>query len=382
MKKSANHGFTLVELLVVIAIIGILIGLLLPAVQAAREAARRAQCTNNMKQLGLALANFESANKRLPNQYRDEFWMGYDTGAVYSRLTRLSVQSLLLPYLEQQPLMDKITSYAQAYKDSGAAMPSPTDINNTDVAENPYKTAVPAFICPSDGNAASLQTMADYFGPCNYGCNWGDACTANGSTDDSAIKGQKNRRGVFVNGYQAGRTTLSHITDGTSNTMAFGEINVSDVLGDNGNDYKTGICYVTTMHSQAPSVCLAMRGQNGMFVDTSKGPYAKKGKGWQLSCCGWTNFVACLPPNSPSCAGTDAQGENTWGLISASSNHSGGVNVCMIDGSVRFVSETIDTGDLNTIMGTAGQDQLHKGPSRGVWGAMATPRGKETYSMN
>ncbi|MBQ9873429.1 MAG: DUF1559 domain-containing protein [Thermoguttaceae bacterium] len=382
MSNNSRRGFTLVELLVVIAIIGILIGLLLPAVQAAREAARRAQCTNNLKQMGLALANFESANKRLPNQYCDEFWMAYDpVNKSYNRLTRLSAQSLLLPFLEQQPLMDKITSYAQAYKDSGAGMPSVTDHTNTEVADNPYKTAIPAFICPSDGNSASLQGMPEYFGPCNYACNWGDACTANGSDGDAKI-GQKKRRGVFVNGCDAGRTTLSHITDGTSNTMAFGEINVSDVLGDNGNDYKTGICYVTTMHAQAPSVCLAMRGQNGMFVDTSKGPYAKKGKGWQLSCCGWTNFVACLPPNSPSCAGTDAQDVATWGLISASSNHSGGANVCMVDGSVRFISETIDVGDLNTIMGTAGQDQKHNGPSRGVWGAMATPRGKETVSMN
>ncbi|MBQ1864036.1 MAG: DUF1559 domain-containing protein, partial [Thermoguttaceae bacterium] len=86
MKKTEHSGFTLVELLVVIAIIGILIGLLLPAVQAAREAARRMQCTNNLKQMGLAVQNFESANKRIPNQYRDPFWMHYETGAEYSRL--------------------------------------------------------------------------------------------------------------------------------------------------------------------------------------------------------------------------------------------------------------------------------------------------------
>ena len=168
MSNNSRRGFTLVELLVVIAIIGILIGLLLPAVQAAREAARRAQCTNNLKQMGLALANFESANKRLPNQCCDEFWMAYDpVNKSYNRLTRLSAQSLLLPFLEQQPLMDKITSYAQAYKDSGAGMPSVTDHTNTEVADNPYKTAIPAFICPSDGNSASLQGMPEYFGPCN-----------------------------------------------------------------------------------------------------------------------------------------------------------------------------------------------------------------------
>ena len=370
------RGFTLVELLVVIAIIGILIGLLLPAVQAAREAARRMQCTNNLKQMGLAVANFESANKRIPNQYCDPMWTAYGSG--YDRLQRLSVQSLLLPYIEQSSVYAQITGDADAYKSNGTAMHSPTTYEEG----SPYATWIETFVCPSDGNASSLKNLSGYLAPCNYACNWGDACTANG-VDGAAQTGQKKRRGLFVNGVDAGRTTISIVTDGTSNTMAFGEINVSDVLGDNGNDYKTGICYVTVMHTQPPAVCLAMRASDGTFQSTSKGPYAKKGRAWCLSTCGWTNFVAALPPNSPSCAGTDAQNPQTWGLISASSNHSGGVNVCMLDGSVRFVSETVDTGNINENMGGAEQDQYWTGPSKhGVWGAMATPRGKETVSLN
>ena len=375
MKKTEHSGFTLVELLVVIAIIGILIGLLLPAVQAAREAARRMQCTNNLKQMGLAVQNFESANKRIPNQYRDPFWMHYETGAEYSRLRRLSVHTLLLPYIEQQALATKIQGYAEAYKSSGTDMPSPTSATDCGgQSDNAYTTVVDAFLCPSDGIAQNSKELpGSHLARNNYACNMGDACTNNSDG------GQKKRRGVFVGG-QAGRTTLAMISDGTTNTMAFAEINVSDVLGENGTDYKTGVYYITTLNKQAPAVCLATRGANGMFVEGTT--YYQKGRRWCISTCCSTNFNAALPPNSPSCSGSGGQDPATWTLCSASSNHSGGVNVCMLDGSVRFVSETIDTGDLNNIMGGGAQDQLWTGASgHGVWGAMATPRGKETVSM-
>ena len=374
MKKTEHSGFTLVELLVVIAIIGILIGLL-PAVQAAREAARRMQCTNNLKQMGLAVQNFESANKRIPNQYRDPFWMHYETGVEYSRLRRLSVHTLLLPYIEQQALATKIQGYAEAYKSSGTDMPSPTSATDCGgQSDNAYTTVVDAFLCPSDGIAQNSKELSGaHLARNNYACNMGDACTNNSDG------GQKKRRGVFVGG-QAGRTTLAMISDGTTNTMAFGEINVSDVLAENGNDYKTGVYYISGLNKQPPAACLATRGENGMFVDGTT--YYQKGRRWCISTCCSTNFNAALPPNSPSCSGSGGQDPATWTLCSASSNHSGGVNVCMLDGSVRFVAETIDTGDLNNIMGGGAQDQLWTGASgHGVWGAMATPRGKETVSM-
>ena len=384
MCKTNRRGFTLVELLVVIAIIGILIGLLLPAVQAAREAARRMQCTNNLKQLGLAVANFESTNKRIPNQYKDEFWMSYDPSAAkdYNRLTRLSVHTLLLPYIEQTAVFNKICTYAQAYKDNGTIMPSPTSASDFGGnPDNPYSTVIDAFLCPSDGNAQQSKGMTGHMARNNYGCNMGDACTANGSTDGNAINGQKKRRGVFVNGAAAGRTTLAHISDGTSNTMAFAEISVSDAIGQNGNDIRTGVAYYSGLYHEAPIVCLNLRGEKGMYVDGTT-TYYTKGRRWCISTCCSTNFIAALPPNSPSCSGTDGQAENTWTLCSASSFHSGGANVCMLDGSVRFIPDTIDTGDLSTIMGTQGQDQLHNGASgHGVWGALATPRGKETVSF-
>ena len=380
-------GFTLVELLVVIAIIGILIGLLLPAVQAAREAARRMQCTNNMKQLGLAVANFESAEKRIPNSYRDPHWekMGGAGGnsTVKERLQVLSVHTLLLPYVEQGAVYEKMNSgYSQALaKNDPSYAPNPFNGNEvpTDQAVNPLTANIVAFICPSDENAEAIASL-NRTGTTSYMCNMGDAPTRNDSS------GQKNRRGVFVNGGLAGITTLGTIKDGTSNTIAFGESLVSDKLSDSDNDLKTGIAYLNDPRKRVPGECLAARGSDGLLHGIGKEEtYAQKGRCWFSAICGNSNFIAALPPNAVSCSSTGADGAGDGFVISASSNHSGGVNVCMMDGSVRFVSETIDTGDLNNYMSGSADviDDHYKGQSKhGVWGAMATPKGKESVSLD
>ncbi len=386
---KGKNGFTLVELLVVIAIIGILIGLLLPAVQAAREAARRMQCTNNLKQLGLAINNFNSAQDRIPNSYKDPGWTGISGAAsndtVLSRLNRMSVHTLLLPYLEQQPVYDKIYSgftTAIAKNDANySASPSDGGVVPTDQTVNPFTTYVPAFICPSDDNATNSSSLKGHIGRTNYMCNMGDAGTYNDSD------GQKTRRGVFVNGAIAGRTSLAACKDGTSNTMAFAETCVSDVIADSTNDpdVKTGIAYLTSTATQLPSACLALRGADGMYTVEVGNTFAQKGRRWCSAICGNTNFQAVLPPNSPSCSSSGANDSGKHMIISASSNHSGGANVVMLDGSVHFISDTIDTGDLNNYMsGDSGvRDELYKGPSKhGVWGAMATPRGKDTVTFD
>ena len=385
--KRNQQGFTLVELLVVIAIIGILIGLLLPAVQAAREAARRMQCTNNMKQMGLAVANFESANKRIPNSYRDSHWTGMN-GAdniadIRDRLRMTSVHTLLLPYIEQSAIYEQISSgYTSAISNGDinyAAHPESGSTVPTGLSVNPFTADIATFICPSDDNAANSSTLANHIGRTNYMCNMGDAGTYNDSD------GQKTRRGVFVNGHLAGKTTLGTIKDGTSNTIAFGETLISDVIADSeaDPDVKTGIAYLSACANVVPAGCLALRGSDGLF--TVADTFAQKGRRWGSAYCGNTNFVAVLPPNGPSCSSRGANGPSKHMLITASSSHSGGVNVCMMDGSVRFVSDTIDTGDLNNFMsGNSGvRDDMYKGQSKhGVWGAMATPKGKETVTLD
>ncbi len=385
--SKSRRGFTLVELLVVIAIIGILIGLLLPAVQAAREAARRMQCTNNMKQLGLALHNFVDAHNRLPNQYCDEMWMSYvpagtadiynNTASICSRPQRYTAQALLLPYVEQNALYSEITGLLDKAKSTGDAnyMPSPTDGSTipTGMSRNPLTAKIDPLLCPSDGLAAGSKGETGHMGRTSYLCNVGDAAYQNTSG-----RGNTHRRGVFVNFAKAGKTTLASITDGTSNTMAFSETTVSDQAG--GVKSSNIVAYVTSLKTKAPAACLATRGEGGMTnVDKT---YPIKGRRWCDARSACSNFTACLPPNAPSCCGSGGGSKDDFTISTPSSNHSGGVNVVMCDGSVRFVSETIDCGDINNIMGGQTSDYIWTGKSgRGVWGAMATPGKGETESL-
>ena len=395
MTHSSRKGFTLVELLVVIAIIGILIGLLLPAVQAAREAARRMQCTNNLKQMGLAVQNFNSAQDRIPNSYKDPGWTGLsgaaNNGDILGRLNRMSVHTLLLPYIEQGALYDKImTCFTSAISNNDANYsPSPTSGGTipTGMDVNPLTAPISSFLCPSDDNAQNSTSLSGHIGRTNYLCCMGDAATRNSSS------GQKTRRGIFVNGELAGKTSLSVCKDGTSNTMAFAESCVSDVIADDVNDpdIKTGIGRLSECSVKAvPADCLALRGSDGMFISSlidAGETYAQKGRRWCNAIDANTNFQAVLPPNSPSCgsSGMNGSADDKHMMITASSNHSGGVNVVMLDGSVHFISDTIDSGDLNNYMsGSADvRDDKYKGPSKhGVWGAMATPKGKDMVTFD
>ncbi|MDO5309589.1 MAG: DUF1559 domain-containing protein [Planctomycetia bacterium] len=379
--KSSTHrqGFTLVELLVVIAIIGILIGLLLPAVQAAREAARRMQCTNNLKQLGLAVQNFHDIQNRLPHQYKDPYWTNMATskgvtGTNLTRPERMSALTLLLPFIEQTAIADMIKNGLEKAITTGNSdySPSPTYANRvpTDMEYNPFTINLAAFQCPSDGTTNTSRSD-DYFGRTNYVCNMGDEAIRMASAQQQA-----KHRGVFHSA-AAGTITLATVIDGTSNTIAFSEILASRTGGaDTSDTYyadtdcRTGVAYASAIDNNPPINCLNLRKADNVFTVNT---YSEKGRRWFHAYQCNTNFVAVLPPNAPSCSsGTPNASSDKAFLCTPGSRHSGGVNAVMLDGSVHFISETIDCGDTSSYGNTSGNSQ------HGVWGAMASAQGGET----
>ena len=399
--QKRNTAFTLVELLVVIAIIGMLIALLLPAVQAAREAARRMQCTNHIKQWTLAVHTFSDARNRIPNNAWDQMWCVPVRGEPWERPHGVDVYSwrtLLLGFVEQMAFADELMAgirWAQAqdpypqqnecYIGHGGGWR--WDYHNQDRSVHghpnlPFAFIFPILGCPSDGNFNHRPNQPN---PSNYvGCG-GDVMIG---WDWNEIR---NKRGMFASGHRnhAGVMTLAVASDGTSNTMCFSETCIG--RGSSDRTIRGGVVFAP-IHGSAASVCAAMRGQNGQLLGTDFWGSQKGGGsagGWGDSRDPFSMFQAALPPNSPSCRNTS----NHCSQISASSYHPGGVVVSMLDGSVKFVTDSVDCGDITKRNGAGDRDQggtgdqggfghQWTGPSTaGIWGAAATPAGGESRSL-
>jgi prepilin-type N-terminal cleavage/methylation domain-containing protein/prepilin-type processing-associated H-X9-DG protein len=310
---ARRRGFTLIELLVVIAIIAVLIALLLPAVQAAREAARRAQCINNIKQLGLAAANYVSSNNTFPmGMYQGPSTAYGLTGTPYAGMTAFPA---LLPQMEQQTLASAY-NYSTASYDKG---------NRTILA-----TGLSVLWCPSDGTISSGQPAPtnSNFGAymsstqtvyrTSYAACGGIWLTSAFPTPSpfatSALvpAASMNSNGVFP--YQF-TNTIANIADGTSNTIAFGEIANGLIPVANGR-YGFGIWAFSGYTA----------GESGWFA-TMYGINPQK----RVSLTA-TNYISSYGPGSPLVM-----------AMSASSFHAGGANFGMADGSVRFIKDTVST---------------------------------------
>lgn len=370
--RGRRIGFTLVELLVVIAIIGILVGLLLPAVQAAREAARRMSCSNNLKQGGLALHNYESTYKRFPSHMMGagNMFTPAGTGAPGGQRGVYSGWHALLPYAEQGPRYDAI-ELAQI----------------TPWADNPtgpfllISQPLPFLQCPSDNGELDpsrpqrTNTLSSY-AFCT-GDNYSSSQVSPGERNNGPLAIQKRpitNRGIF------GRydyPSIATITDGTSNTLALGERQRPVDLRNRGS-VTAAVGAVATFQ---PIVCRAtLAGRN--YIDVTLIPTGDNAVGYRGfgGNAYFAAFTTILPPNSASClfAEGSISYHHTNGIWTPGSEHTGGAQFAMGDGSVRFISDTIDSGNLTIVAPPA----VGGGPSPyGVWGALGTRSAGEVAAV-
>jgi prepilin-type N-terminal cleavage/methylation domain-containing protein/prepilin-type processing-associated H-X9-DG protein len=332
-----RSAFTLIELLVVIAIIAILIGLLVPAVQKVRAAAARAQCSNNLKQIGLAAHSYHDANKKLPP--------GSGTLAVGAS-SAPSTLALILPYLEQANLYNQFNFTV--------------DVNNTAANAVARDQDVPVYLCPSDGSSATVNDPGGSglpAGRSNYFGNVGTTADQR-STDMS-------RAGIFNFTYSAATTPatprlvtnkvrLTDISDGSSNTCMFAETTRSMVSS--GNNYDKTMVYILPTSDDGWSVASPQVGT--LYNETNASAWFT---GNTYKCNSWdygpTNIIRyrgleyyrALPQTNhythtvpPNYNGYDCGDSSfTMAHIAARSYHTGGVNVCFADGSVHFISDGI-----------------------------------------
>ena len=344
MVVRKRHAFTLIELLVVIAIIAVLIALLLPAVQAAREAARRAQCVNNMKQIGLGMHNYHSTSDCFP-------WTSGSYEPIFPNITpaqeysNFSALALSLGYMEQTATYNSINFNWGLY-----AFQNGTDqLQSTAIYQ-----VIGFFLCPSDTGRGRNNYRA------SNGTNYDWHSRPQGT-------GAMLRTGT-ANNTSAG---LSSITDGSSNTIAFVERNRGD--GDT-SKYSPGDVFTGVGIAGFPTYIIQNAADqtylNGTAIPTCEA-FAKSNPTRTYDWGGWTwaggeytnavtNFV--LTPNSKNKDCSPWGGVGTgYGFFSARSRHSGGANVLLADGSVRFVKDSI---------------------SPSTWYALATANGGEVLSSD
>ena len=336
-----RRGFTLIELLVVIAIIAVLIALLLPAVQAARGQRGEPQCVNNIKQLGLAVQNYISAIDALP-----------PTGSgTLVPTNNFSMKARLLPFLEQNALYNALN---QSFFDEANA----GGRNDTVVV-----TQVNGFLCPSDGNVpndalkVSNGTGSFVRGYHSYPNNLGTLLWNNSKFFDGPAyhmnENPANNHGSVM--------TLSKITDGLSNTVIFSEfIRGKDEALSNGLHQ----IYASSMKNPNAVVTYPVDNYVQPCQSSKTVAFGHKGRRWLAQDCGsGGGYSHVMLPNTKACFFGDQTGggEERWTLVSASSNHSGGVNTGMLDGSVRFVKNSVNKVTWRAIATVAGGEVIDAG---------------------
>jgi prepilin-type N-terminal cleavage/methylation domain-containing protein/prepilin-type processing-associated H-X9-DG protein len=354
----ARRGFTLIELLVVIAIIAVLIALLLPAVQAAREAARRTQCTNNLKQIGLALHNYLEQQGTFP-MAGGQPTMDKPGGQVPIAKQGLSIHAAILPQLGEVPVYNAINF--------SFGMADNTSLYAFQVNQTAQKTQINEFLCPSDPNATSSFDTSTLTGNnCYYGCigattatfgaTIGDPVTGSAGTNWSSIQ----YSGLFA--YQQSKG-IQTVTDGTSNSIAFAEAVVGRASEAAMQQYigLTGVSIPAAalqfnVASNPTGVQSGIAACNAAWA-AGKSPDIQRGDSWLHGSMAMTLFNSVITPNGAAnqwtyCSDTGSGSASRFS--NCDSFHPGGVNVLMADGHVQFIKNSISQPiwwSLGTIAG-------------------------------
>ena len=398
-RPRSRAGFTLIELLVVIAIIAVLVAILLPAVQQAREAARRTQCKNNLKQLGLGIANYEETYGVFPSGAQGTAPQGFNWASIpnpknlFSNFNRFSYMVPILPFIDEQARFADIQAGApEATPSIPLGGPAPWSYNQfppLEVLHDDWK-------CPSDPGDFAIHgwIQRDIGQSANYAYSRGDFYGYPASQRPSWMGPQVTGRdgdrryttGLF------GRNTwfsMGEVSDGSSNTIA-----LSERLRNRWRNHRNGGAEETdvnwrreqpTVRSSiisgvpfdlnGPTACVAAiaAGSDGLFyirnINRLKGVGGNNVWGSRVENLG---FHTILAPNSGSCSTNYNQSaDSNMSIMTVSSNHPGGVNAAMADGSVRFITDSIDAGDPTIL------NRLSAPSPYGVWGAIGTRAGAD-----
>jgi prepilin-type N-terminal cleavage/methylation domain-containing protein/prepilin-type processing-associated H-X9-DG protein len=338
--RRARRAFTLIELLVVIAIIAILIGLLLPAVQKVREAANRMSCSNNLKQLGLAMLNYEGAYRKLPPAFLATVppaWQGLPP--YFFSWSSLAV---LNPYLEQTNIYNAMDLTQPIYV--------PPNFNISPANQFAVQQVVKLFLCPSDKQEPVSEAYGEpVIGPTNYAVCVGTGTTRGGPPFGSPL----NTDGMFQGGKGF---KIADITDGTSNTAMMSESLLGDgPENDSGpipGDPQRVYAYTGFGTPISDAACAAATQWN---VANRRGFMWASG---EMRCASYNHYY---PPNSPiyDCVDNNGVTFTSEAWRAARSLHPGGVNLLLGDGSVHFISQGI---------------------TQNLWLALATRQGGEVFS--
>lgn len=356
--RQTRTGLTWIEIIVVLGVIGMLIGLLLPAQRTAREAARRMSCSNNFKQIGLAIHNYHSAYKVLPSAMGGT---GHGATPELGNDYRLSGLVGLLPFLEQESLWDQIKAPGQY---CGIDFPpmGPTPWTGT---YDPWRAKVAVFRCPSDpGNGA-------HFGRTNYAFVIGDS--------PYAIHQPAAARGMFACRLV---TRFSDVKDGLSQTLAMAELATpADLTTRWLNSSVASITTADLLATRELLTALKDPHRQNVYSASVQVRAHSRGTRWADGAATFSLTNTILPPN----AGSFAVGETALadGIYTPAAYHQGGCHVLLGDGSVKFITESIEAGSSTAIPLSPDAPDFRTVPSvHGLWGSLGTAAGHETIDID